>query len=350
MRNNVLKINRGTGNKHKKNKKQIENRRSIAMFFKRLKRKNKKPATQTKSKKTLLANKAKGKNITIVPPPVWSFINNPDETISVLSQLNEKIRCKTPIQLDISKCTQICPGVLLHIVALMRNLRQNGFEYSITGNLPKLDACRKYVQNSGFLSYVKSGMLSFDKNYFGLKTGRNNDGKIVAELLQFIRKSFKYDDNKNTQEEYDALAEMVANSTEHAYKNKSDISSEWLAIAYYSERRSEIDIAFLDTGVGIPATVKQNYLDKIKAISNFSLKPSDSALLKSSFKGDFRTKTGEKWRGRGLKDISKYATNSWVSKMFSFSGQAFCNLKTLEVSEPSKKITGTVYIWSIKKR
>ena len=81
--------------------------------------------------------------------------------------------------------------------------------------------------------------------------------------------------------------------------------------------------------------------------------PKDSELLKSTLKGDFRTHTGESYRGNGLMRVMEKITSGAFSHFELISGHGKCSMEVedgisiLESSNYKGMIYGTLYTFEM---
>lgn len=137
----------------------------------------------------------------------------------------------------------------------------------------------------------------------------------------------------------------MLNTCQHAYNEGLKQTNSWYL--YVENDGKKIKFTFLDTGQGIPSTVKKKFWERI-------LKKSDSEIISSALNGDFRTNTGYKYRGKGLPKIKDCVADHNLDNFFVVSNKAICELKyindNLEIEKKDLKnaFSGTIYYWELE--
>lgn len=113
-----------------------------------------------------------------------------------------------------------------------------------------------------------------------------------------------------------------------------------------------VRFVFVDTGMGIARTVRKKVTEKLAAA--IGKNPKDGALLESAFKGEFRTQTGDEYRGNGLLRVKEKMNDPLFIKFDVISGRGRCTLKdrtteegVLVKSDYKSTIYGTVYTFDV---
>lgn len=122
-----------------------------------------------------------------------------------------------------------------------------------------------------------------------------------------------------------SLTEAMTNSINHAYPDNYIANSPlkkrlWWMSASLNVNRRVLTIMFYDEGIGIPNSLPRTYPEFVKSLGG--LINDDAQLIRAATKVR-RTSTGQKTRGKGLKDIKDYITSSHdgMLKIFSYRGE-----------------------------
>lgn len=284
-------------------------------------------------------------------PKIFSFIENPKETIEFFADFTNEILKKVHDKLfyiDSQFVEKVSIDVLVYIIALTRNVKINQtMRYNFAGNLPKEDAAKRMYEESGFLNFFNSKAKKLPKNTDKMQivTGKTTDTELAKQMCEFVMQKLN-EKRKFTNVLYKTLIELMSNAVHHAY-NKDDIMYPvWYL--YAESTRERIRFIFVDTGSGIAKTVRKNFWEKI------NLKSCDSDLIYSAFEGDFRTETKLTNRGHGLPAIRDYIEKKEFSDFRVLSGSGECKLNIkghkLEKNEYEKKINGTIYVFEIENK
>lgn len=122
-----------------------------------------------------------------------------------------------------------------------------------------------------------------------------------------------------------SLTEAMTNSINHAYPDSYIATSPlkkrlWWMSASLNVKRRILTIMFYDEGIGIPNSLPRTYPEFVKSLGG--LINDDAQLIQAATKVR-RTSTGQKTRGKGLKDIKDYITSNsdGMLKIFSYRGE-----------------------------
>lgn len=97
------------------------------------------------------------------------------------------------------------------------------------------------------------------------------------------------------------LTELVLNTDNHAYDEEYEEQQldNWYLFGIKSD--TKVTFYFFDNGQGVTRTARKKIIDKALGLINLE----QINILKSIFKGEFRTKTGLGNRGKGLPQINE---------------------------------------------
>lgn len=282
--------------------------------------------------------------INIRPPKNFSFIASPQKALHFFSRLKYFVNKRRRIFIDMKSLDDITIDVLLYFLAFFEDLKFNGIESRILGNEPTKRRCKDLLLESGFYDYVYSNSLKHQvsSSTISIKRGIKVDPQIAAEVKLFTKEKLKKDESPETKAIHITLIELMANAHNHAYSRKTNMTKWWL-IARHNEKDKRVSYAFLDTGVGIPKTVKARNREKVLSLLGKS--PKDSNLMFSAFKGDFRTQTGLVNRGKGLPKILEHNRCNIIENLVVISRNGFIFNGDERIVELKQRFRGTLFSW-----
>lgn len=253
------------------------------------------------------------------------------------------------IYFNFEEVISISADAIMYVIALIRNYKRiNILKIRVEGNLPRDAEARKFMEDVGFYSYV-SGLKethAHSKDRFKISQGERPDGILAGNLCDFVIEK----NNKEiciTKRLYPMIIELMTNTCQHAYKkdDTAKMKSNWYIFA---ERTDElIHFVFLDTGLGIPATIRRTLFEK--GINMVGKK--DASFITSALRGENRTETRQRHRGKGLPGIYQDAQNSKISNLSIISGKGKCKvLKNGDIFEETLDYTfeGTLFSWDFR--
>ena len=281
-------------------------------------------------------------------PVIFSFSKNPEETISFLNKLIGRIEKKIFKQkffINASKVQEVTTDALIYIIAVIYNIKANrALQYSFEGNLPLAKAAREVFINSGYLNFFKIKKLKMpdSSEYVQILSGKNVDNSVAAGVCDFVNKKYN-SDIKFTKVLYATLIELMSNTAKHAYNEHCKMVRCWYIYAIFDYNK--VKISFVDTGEGIPNTVKKKIMEKVNPWVP------DSKLIYSALTEAGRSETGLSHRGRGLPQICKYVMNHQLKDFYVISGGGACKYNNeaeeLEQISYTESTFGTIFQFSI---
>ena len=284
----------------------------------------------------------------VVVPKRFSLIENTEETMSFfmdfVSLIQERMY-RTEFYIDSRSVEYATVDALIYLIAILQNDSVNiEMKYRYSGNFPKNADARKVYQESGFTSYVQSKIKELPHNTEKMKivSGAKNDANVSKQFCEFVMQKL-HKERREVAALYVIFIELMSNVYHHAYNNNF-IAKRWYMYAEHID--DHVRFVFVDTGMGIAKTVRKNFKEKIESL----VKINDGDLLKSTFKGDFRTRTNEIYRGNGLSTVREKVLVGMFENFQVISGSGKCIIGSQIKSEEHlksvnyhNKIYGTVY-------
>lgn len=300
----------------------------------------------------LQENLNNGKTKEVRASTLFSIINNPNGTLQVFNNLQRLVLNNKPIFFNMSDVNELSIDAILYYLVFFRRLKYKNIDYYIKGDMPNNLDCANLIRSSGFFDYISRGNSKFfkvDDNVMKITIGKNVENSVIRNFCKFVQNKFNMGGNKKvTFQLYDIIAELMNNTTHHAYDidgNDSEVGiNEWYLFAKYIKKSESVKFTFLDRGYGIPKTVSKKFYETI----NFLQKSDDSNLLLSTLKGDFdRTRTKLKYRGKGVPKIYNYYKKGYIDNFNVVSQKGL--VQGDRVQSLANSMEGTLYTWEIHK-
>lgn len=282
-------------------------------------------------------------------PNCFSFIQNAEETISYFNRIIyviEQKKLRQEFYLDASKISLVTTDALIYMIAVIYNIKANRvFSYSFTGNLPMNKEAKDVFEKSGYLNYFKIKRLQMpDSNeHIQIVSGKSVETDIAKRICDFVMEKL-HTDRKHTKIIYATLVELMSNTAKHAYQkdNKKMVACWYL---YAMHTNNKIIFSFVDTGEGIPNTIKKKVWERIS--SNIT----DAKMIEISLTESGRSETGLQNRGRGLPNLFMHVKKKELRDFFVLSGNGSCIYKEEEgklyLENYNSKLYGTIFSFSI---
>lgn len=285
-------------------------------------------------------------------PDVFSFALNPDETnaffTKIISFITRRENFGRSLFIDISKIEKLTIDALMYLLAIVNNL--NGKfrnKYSFSGNAPNKPAVKKLFSESGFYHFVKyqgTEPITRNKDNLQIVSGEKSETQIAKKMSDFVCSKAgvtKLESNFI----YIMMIELMSNTFKHAYASGQNVLfPRWYSFAEYDGDHT-ISFTFMDTGEGIPATVRKNFAEKLDILKI----KGDSSYVKSALDGDFRTATGLTFRGKGLPRIRRFCKENKIQNLRIITNGADVSVHENSYSSGviNNPLCGTLYYWQI---
>jgi len=285
----------------------------------------------------------------------FSVIRDPESAVNEMGRLFVMAGKEGwPISIDTKSVKNITIDALLYLLAITNALKSMAIDFDIRGELPRDPVARKLFIDSGFLNYAKPGSAEIKRqgDCVQIDCGQNVDPLIARSLCVFTMEKLGLARTK-TRSLYDIVIEIITNTIQHAY-DRSPEHDKWFAYARYVEEDDAVEYSILDSGLGIPFTVKKTLREKLEGVvEKFGVKlwahdSGDSALIQSALDGKLRTETGLAYRGKGMPIIKKYQEDGYISDLTIVSNRGYLAYGREARSLPVGFL-GTLYFWRIKR-
>lgn len=289
------------------------------------------------------------KKFEFVAPVIFSLINNPEQTIrfftDIIKFISNSRNYGKQIFVDISKIEALTTDALMYLLAIVSNLNDKfKGKYSFSGNTPVNKDVRKKLAESGFYNFVNyhgSDPITTNKDNLQIVAGSICDTSLAKRISDFAAEKAEVSFLK-CKFLYNMMIELMSNSQKHAY-NDSLLLPHWYCYAEYED--DSIYFTFMDTGAGIPSTVKKKFIENLD-LFNFK---EEYKYVTSALDGEERTATSMPHRGKGMPKIREFCSQGKIEHVKIITSKA--NVSVLkseyESKEMNSSLIGTLYYWKI---
>lgn len=223
-------------------------------------------------------------HLKLIVPSNFDIIDNVVEVMTFLDRFRRIIMSgDKEIFLDMKNVKIMKTPSLLYMLAILNEAKKKKIRYSLVGKIPEDETDKYILESSGFYHFMKAhrkGDIKENTSIMAICYGVESDSGKMQELYAFLLRSIKLVRESTTQKYvFKVLAEMMTNTKEHAYDENDKIPNGWFMFAHKISETS-VEITFLDTGVGIPTTVRKRLKDNLGGLRP---KRSDSFTLCQPF-------------------------------------------------------------------
>jgi hypothetical protein len=143
---------------------------------------------------------------------------------------------------------------------------------------------------------------------------------------------------------YENMIEICANSVEHA--NDNDVDKNWL-VSISFESRDVMRFILTDTGEGILKTLIKKkgdmFYDLINARKDFD-------VLRRVFEGEYKSRTGEINRHKGLPEVYENYKNGFISNLKILTNGVVYDFDTNDNIKLINEFMGVMITWTVSKK
>lgn len=281
-------------------------------------------------------------------PQRFSFIENTDETIGFFGKLisfmsNASNDGKT-IFIDVSKVKVLTIDALMYLLAIVNNAQKR---WNVVGNTPNNSRVRRLFIGSGFFQFVRhqdEEPITASRDTIKIVSGENSSTTLAKQVSDFIC-SKACVEKRTCGFLYNMMIELMSNTHKHAYNNDAGLFySRWYCFVEF-DRENTLSFIFMDTGEGIPATVRKSFPERLDLLK---LKD-ESKYVVSALKGEFRTSTKQANRGKGLPKIREFCSSRRIQNVRIITNKADVTVHESEYfsNDLEKPLRGTLYYWQV---
>lgn len=245
------------------------------------------------------------------------------------------------IDLKLKNVDIIAEGAISMLLSVISDLSRRRIFFK--GDKPEDEKAKDTLERSGFLKHMNGSVSKqniVSKNKI-LKTGTKNTHQ--KELTPEIHKAMEtiWKSQARCPALYGGIGEMMRNSCDHAFNEKSDII--WhLGISHFDSENT-CKFSFVDNGAGIISTYsRKGFINKIKNYFK-----NDADILDSAFKDGIESKTGLSWRGKGLPTIYEMYEDNIITNLIVISNNVYLDFDRGIHETLSSTFSGTYYFWKI---
>lgn len=289
---------------------------------------------------------------TLEAPENFSIFSNPEQTLSFFSDIETKIKFGDPVYFEMKNVEKLSIDTIMYFLAIVKKMKSSKVVYGFKGSSPSNKNCRDLLESSGFFKYVHSGMmmkdLSYESDVVQISNGQNADPSTAQKICDFTMLKLNRK-RKNIRSLYDMIIELMSNTKQHAYSDSKYTLRDWYVFVSFISEKKSVRLIFLDTGEGIPTTLKRTGFEYIKALVSgvplLSIGASHTEYIHSALKGDLRSRTGELHRGKGLPKIYSFHKDGYINNLTIISNYGYFAEDTDDDIE--KELKGTIFYWEL---
>jgi len=202
---------------------------------------------------------------------------------------------------------------------------------------------------------IKKYMQDGPQKFFQFLTGTESDGELAYKLMEYMSPVIKPVYNEMLL--YIALSEAMTNVLQHAYPKEEEpesfsLKNRWWLSGSFDSDSQVMNVLLFDHGVGIPSTLPKSPLYKkilhyIKEEKNIN---NPGYLIKAAVDLG-KSKTQLKHRGKGLRQILKFSSESDFGSLYIISHKGeYCYYEdcTDKAGSLPIELGGTFIQWEIK--
>lgn len=299
--------------------------------------------------KNLLLN-----HIEVSPPSNFSIIDNTEEVISFFNEVNTIFSAKNfsgSFLFDLKNVCHVTADAVMYMNALAINRLTHCENQKVLLKWPEKKKSKRILLNCGLKDYLSGGKNKTirTKNNYTITGGRKTDVEHIRKIALFTKDKLHIEIS-DLDFITSTLVELMNNTEQHAY----DYSDDKLWYIFVEDTKSSLKFTFLDTGKGIPETMRKSFGENIDDLLPI-LNDDHSYFIFEALKGEFlRSSTDVYYRNTGLPEIYKHYRERKLSKLKIISCKGVCNFYDSDRTHPNlynltNSFNGTLFTWEIKK-
>lgn len=264
--------------------------------------------------------------------------------INTTYQLSRKNGVKR-IWMDMNDVINIDIFTICLLLAQINKLGSHGI--ICYGTYPNDPIKRKFVIESGFLKVIKSNVKSSkevrsENQMYMVGKNEVESDRINNSVKKCMKQLLGHEEYYPPV--YENMIEICANSVEHA--NDNDVDKNWL-VSISFESRDVMRFILTDTGEGILKTLIKKkgdmFYDLINARKDFD-------VLRRVFEGEYKSRTGEINRHKGLPEVYENYKNGFISNLKILTNGVVYDFDTNDNIKLINEFMGVMITWTVSKK
>ena len=294
--------------------------------------------------------------IWIKAPKIFSMTENPHETISFISELENCFRERHKVFVNLAGVEVVADGAILVLLSWVIRFKDNNIDFN--GNFPKKENAKNKLFNSGFFKelYKRKPQKGGEKSVYSVAESsiHTHAAKVVdprqtAGLITDVSQKI-WGSPQRCPDVQRVFIELMHNTNNHSYIGKKGEHHWWTSVSYNPDQ-NKASFAFIDYGVGIIKSMENDHnsrfykiWEKLKDI----FKPKyQYEILKKLLDGDLHSSTGQYYRGKGLPGVMTAFKENKLDRLFVISNKAMADVSNDSYTELDNNFTGTFVYWEL---
>lgn len=277
--------------------------------------------------------------VKVLVPANFILLKNYKIVLEFINSVLEKVNLKTRVLIfDMSEIIEIDVAALMYIKVILGILKKQNRLLKLQGIYPNDERMKKFLIKTGIGTEKQDSI-------FKIREGNDVDRSLIPNIIDELNTENIKISLKSQKALYSILLELMDNTKQHAYTNKNE-DDNWYF--YLQPQENKIQFVFLDTGLGITKTIRnQNFefsVNKEKIIKANSFP--DSTILKLALTGGFKVSaTRENNRNKGLPNIYNRVILEEIKNLKIISHRAVFNFNNnMDLTEA---LNGTLFYWEV---
>lgn len=316
---------------------------------------NRKFHSISKKEREQLVVQEKFSDYTWIKPPInFSMITNTEDSLAFIAKLERCFDIRQKVFVNLSDVEVIAHGALVILLSIMKKFKANNIGFN--GYMPKNPIANQILRESGFFSELYSNRshslesYRLEKPYFFTHSSKIVDAKLSASLIKSMSKLIWGEPRRCTKLQR-VYIELMQNTNNHA-SLEGHGQQHWWTTAIYDRERNTGCFSFIDYGVGILKSLKNDQRNKffavLETVSKIFHPQSNADLLRLLMTGEIhRTASGAYYRGKGLPGIYQACENNNISHLVVISNDTICNFADNSFKLLKNKFSGTFVYWEL---
>ena len=302
------------------------------------------------------------RSVEVYAPENFCFLTNPDKVSNCLKSIEVAFKKNKRVFVHMDKVREIDYVATSALLAVMFRFKERRIKFN--GSFPADPTTEKMFRNSGFIYtlFDNSGLQS--KHLY--KIGEDNqmitqiaekreNQKDVSKLTTDIMKDVSntiWGNQRNCKGVHIVLAELIANTIEHAPGDTGSKERWWLSINHDKENK-KVGFVFVDYGVGIfralASKPNDHPLKQVFKKVNLTIGTSSTGdLLKTMVTTSAReTSSIRRGRGNGIHSIYKSMQRNEIDGLHIISNTGYGSVCNKEYNTIKSDFNGTLFYWEL---
>ncbi|MBL7914579.1 MAG: hypothetical protein JNL49_05985 [Bacteroidia bacterium] len=279
----------------------------------------------------------------LIAPKIFNLqYENCEKVIEYINKVKLEGKSGHNLNIVLEDITDIGEGAIAMLLSVLEELRAEGIY--MKGAKPRDSEAKDILEKSGFLKNMETQLDEKNLNSKNTILKTQGIGELKVNIVGEIRKANEtvWGETGRNPPLRGTVFEMMRNSSDHAFGPSRDLI--WHFAISHDESENRVKFSFVDNGKGIINSLKTTTLSSVLRIFK-----DNADILETAFKDGIESRTGLRYRGKGLPTIFENYQERYFENLVVISNDVFLDFDKQIYKTLNVRFRGTYYYWRMSR-